>query len=109
MGGELLQLVQVGVGHDHDVAVCVWICIENDVAMRPAVDDSGLFVAVFGSIAEDAPRLLGRASHVGVAPRSPEMVHGWRVAEAGSGDTMSASKFAGRESGWPPLTHTPTR
>src|SRR4029077_2334227 len=79
--GELLQLVQVGVGDDHDVSICVRIGIENDVAMHPAVDDAGLLVAFFGSIAENAARLLVGTSDVRVTPRSPEMVHGARVAE----------------------------
>ncbi len=79
--GKILQLVQVRVGHDHDMSIGVRIGIENDVAMRPAVDDAGLPIAFFGSIAEDAGRLLVGASDVGVTPRSPEMVHGGRVAE----------------------------
>jgi len=81
IGGELVQLVDVGVGHDHDMPIRVRICIENDVAMRAAVDDAGLLVAFFRSIAEDAARLLVGASDIGVTPRSPEKIHGGRVAE----------------------------
>lgn len=79
--GKILQLIQVRVGHDHDMAIRVRIRIEDDVAMPPAVDDAGLLVALFGSIAEDAARCLVGASDVGVPPWSPEMVHGARVAE----------------------------
>src|ERR1700687_459699 len=81
IGGEILPLRHMRVRHDHDMSIRVRIGIENDVAMRPAVDDAGLLVAFFGSIAEDAARLLGSTGNVCVAPRSPEMVHGARVAE----------------------------
>src|SRR5208337_2354466 len=81
IGREFLQLVQVRVGHNHDMPIRVWIGIENDVAMLGAVNDAGLLVAFFGSIAEDAARLLVGASNIGVTPRSPEIIHGARVAE----------------------------
>src|ERR1019366_8207752 len=58
IGRKLLQLVQVGVGHNHDVPIGVRIGIENDVAMRRAMDDKRTLVAFFGSLAKDAIRLL---------------------------------------------------
>src|SRR5208283_1741313 len=91
IGGDLLQLVQVGVGDDHDVSVGVWKGIENDVAVRAAMDDAGLLVAFFGSVAEDAARLRLGAGYVGVTPRSPELIHGGRVAEGDGAGRMAFS------------------
>jgi len=94
IGGKILQLVQVRVGHDHDMSIRVRISIENDVAIRPAVYDAGFLVALFGSIAEDAARFLVGASDVGVTPRSPEMVHGGRVAEAARAEPTAVSDLS---------------
>src|SRR6266446_7019263 len=40
-GGEFVELVQVSVGHEHDVAVGVGERIENDVTVGPAMGDAG--------------------------------------------------------------------
>ncbi len=79
--GEFVQFVQMGIRHNHDVAIRVWVGIENDVAILAAVDDSRLLVAFFRQVAEDAARLLLGASNISVTPRSPEMIHAGRVAE----------------------------
>ena len=53
-GGEFLQLVEVSVGDDHDVAVGVGIGIKDDVAVGATVDDAGLFVGLARGVAENA-------------------------------------------------------
>src|ERR1700733_7477124 len=73
------------VGDDHHMPVRVRIGIENDIAMRSAVDDTSLLIVLLRSIAEYAARYPVGASNISVTPRSPEMVHGGRVADLGCG------------------------
>jgi len=63
------------------VAVGVRISVENNEAIGAAMDDARLFVGLVDGIAEDTPRLLVRATDVGVTPRRPEIIHAGRVAE----------------------------
>ena len=105
--------------------VRVRIGIENDIAMRSAVDDTSLPVVLLGSIAEYAARYQVGASNISVTPRSPEMVHGGRVADLGrgaaavparrrSGCGLCAGPFGGAQAGsggspaLPPPSHRAT-
>ncbi len=74
---QLLQFVQMGEGNDHHVSGGVGIGIENHVAVLAAMHDAGLgVVPELGQVAEDAAGSLVDAGNVGVAPGSPEIVHG---------------------------------
>jgi len=79
------QLGGVRARDDHQMTVVVREAIEDgERPLGPAEDQAFPVIARARQIAEDAARLLVGASDVCVTPRSPEMVHGGRVAEAAS-------------------------
>src|ERR1700693_3315166 len=81
ISGKLLQLIEVRIRDDHYVAVGVGIGIEDHVTVGAAMDDSGLFVAELRRIAKNAARYQIGAGNERVAPGSPQVIHGGRVAE----------------------------
>ena len=77
LGREVAKLIEVGVGHDHHVAGGVGIGVEDNEAVLAAMNDEGFLVVVgFHGGAEDATDSLLGSGDVGVAPGSPEVIHG---------------------------------
>ena len=103
LGGQGCEAVEVGVGHDHDVAGGIGECIETDEAVLAAQDEAAgglglVWIHAVGDgevdggdqVAEDAAMVAGpggkarrnagacgilRRGDVGKTPGGPEIVH----------------------------------
>ena len=64
------------IGDHHHVSRCIRKSIQADIAMRTAVDDpSGKVILLISLVAKDASLVFLCSRDVGIAPRSPEVIH----------------------------------
>lgn len=73
--GELSELVQVGIRHNHHVSGGIGERIEHHEAVFAAMDDQRLLVRHGGALAENASGSLVCGADVSVSPGSEKVVH----------------------------------
>src|ERR1700691_4823844 len=89
------------VRNHHHVPRRVRIRIQNNETTLAAIDNPRLgIVSILDRVAENAPRSFPRGRNIGVAPRSPEVIHSGRLADANNSGELPRPRRFGKMLLW---------